>query len=134
MALAAVLSGGSATPVAQAQGIAQPMPQAQTVQQYVQTYFADEPVMIAIAGCESKFRQYDTDGSILKNPHSSAIGVFQIMSSSHSATAASLGLDIYTTQGNAAYAQYLYDKLGTAPWASSQGCWGKSKVVAINSK
>ena len=76
IALAAVLSGG-ATPVAQAQGIAQPMPQAQSVQEYVKSYFADEPVMYAIAGCESHYRQYDTDGSVLRNSHSSAVGIFQ---------------------------------------------------------
>ena len=136
LALATVLSGGT-TPVAQAQGIAQPMPQAQSVQEYVKTYFADEPVMYAIAGCESHFRQYDTDGSVLRNTHSSAVGIFQIMDSVHSETAAELGIDIYTTQGNAAYAKYLYDQEGTVPWAASKACWGKSqaaKDLAINSK
>jgi hypothetical protein len=129
LALTAVLSGSSATPVAQAQTITQPMPQAQSVEQYVQTYFADEPIMYAIAGCESHYRQYDTDGSVLKNPHSSAVGLFQIMTSTHAADAASLGIDLYTMQGNAAYAQYLYDKQGTAPWTSSEACWGKSDAA-----
>lgn len=129
MALAAVLNGGNATPVAQAQGLAQPMPQAQSVQQYVKTYFADEPVMYAIAGCESHFRQYDADGSILRNPHSSAVGIFQIMDSVHSDVAADLGIDIYTMQGNAAYAKYLYDNEGTAPWLASKACWGKSQAA-----
>lgn len=113
------------------------MPQAQSVEQYVQTYFADEPIMIAIAGCESHYRQYDTDGSVLKNSQSSAIGMFQIMASTHAATAAKLGLDLYTMQGNAAYAQYLYDKESTDPWLASKACWGKSqaaKDLGINSK
>jgi 6-phosphogluconolactonase/glucosamine-6-phosphate isomerase/deaminase len=123
----AVFSGGS-TPTAQAQGLAQPMPQALSVQEYVKTYFADEPVMYAIAGCESNYRQYDTDGSILRNTHSSALGLFQIMQSTHEKTAAQLGIDIYTIQGNAAYAKYLYDQEGTAPWNSSKACWGKLAV------
>ena len=127
-ALATILSGGT-TP-AQAQGLAQPMPQAQSVQEYVKTYFADEPVMYAIAGCESNYRQYDADGSILRNTHSSALGLFQIMQSTHEKTAAQLGIDIYTVEGNAAYAKYLYDQEGTAPWNSSKGCWG-GKTLAI---
>lgn len=137
LALAAVISGGNATPVAQAQGLAQPMPQAQSVEEYVKTYFADEPVMYAIAGCESQYRQYDTDGSVLHNSQSSAVGIFQIMDSVHSKTAAQLGIDIYTMQGNAAYAKYLYDNEGTGPWLASKACWGKShaaKDLAINSK
>lgn len=138
LALATVLSGGNATPVAHAQAVTQPMPKAQSVQQYIETYFADEPVMIAIAGCESNFRQYDIDGTILKNDHSSAKGIFQIMTSVHGARAADLGLDLYTMQGNAAYAKYLYDQSGTAPWNASKACWSKaqtgSKDLAINSK
>jgi hypothetical protein len=83
--------------------------------------------MIAIAGCESHFRQYDKDGSVLKNPNSSAIGIMQIMSSAHNDRAADLGIDIYTTQGNLAFAKKLYDEQGTAPWNSSKGCWGKTQ-------
>ncbi|HEV8666897.1 MAG TPA: hypothetical protein VN665_03580 [Candidatus Paceibacterota bacterium] len=128
LALATVLSG-NATPVVNAQTLAQPMPQSQTVQQYVTEYFADEPVMIAIAGCESHFRQYDKDGSVLKNPTTSAIGVMQIMSSVHNERAADLGIDIYTTQGNLAFAKFLYDNNGTAPWNASRGCWGKSQAA-----
>jgi len=136
LALAAVLNGGAATPVVSAQTLAQPMPQAQSVQEYVADYFADEPVMIAIAGCESEFRQYDSDGSVLKNTQSSAIGLFQIMSSIHTKRAANLGIDIYTMQGNAAYAKYLYDNNGTDPWLASKWCWSKTsgKNLALASK
>ena len=126
LAFATILSSGT-TP-AQAQGLAQPMPQAQSVQEYVKTYFAETPVMYAIAGCESGYRQYDTDGSILRNTHSSALGLFQIMQSTHEKTAAQLGIDIYTVQGNAAYAKYLYDQEGTAPWTASKACWGKLAI------
>lgn len=125
LALSAVLGGSSAQAVA-----SQAMPQAQTVQQYVQTYFADEPVMIAIAQCESRFTQLDKDGTVVKNPHSSAVGVFQIMASIHATSADdNLGLNIYTLQGNAAYARYLYENQGTAPWNDSKSCWGKSAAA-----
>ena len=130
LALAAVLSASSGSTV-----VTQPVPQAQTVQQYVETYFADEPVMIEIARCESQFTQTKKDGSIVTNPKSSAIGIFQIMSSIHSSFAdKKLGIDIYTIQGNAAYAQYLYDKQGTVPWNASKSCWGKTDAALALAK
>ncbi len=125
LALSAVLGGSSAQAVA-----SQPMPQAQTVKEYVQTYFADVPVMAAIAECESHYTQLDKDGTVVKNPHSSAVGVFQIMASIHAAAAdTNLGLNIYTLQGNAAYARYLYETQGTAPWNDSKACWGKTAAA-----
>lgn len=102
------------------------MPAAQTVEQYVESYFADTPIMIKIASCESHFRQFESDGTVLQNPNSTAVGVFQIMSSIHKNVAdQNLGLDIYSLQGNVAYAKALYDEKGTQPWASSKACWGK---------
>src|ERR1700733_9568602 len=104
LALSAVVTPVSATPAAPA-----PMPQAQSVQQYVESYFAAEPVMIAIAQCESNFRQFNKNGEVLKNSEgSSAVGVFQIMSSVHDSTADTMGLDLETLEGNVAYAQHLY--------------------------
>ncbi len=109
------------------------MPVAQNIEEYVRDYFADEPVMIEIAKCESRFRQFDKEGQVLKNAAgSSAVGIFQIMSSIHDSYADKLGLDIYTVQGNAAYARYLYDTQGTKPWEAdlkSKGCWGKTEVA-----
>lgn len=115
------------------------MPVAQTVEEYVRDYFADEPVMIEIARCESRFRQFDSEGHILKNAAgSSAVGIFQIMSSIHDPVADKLGIDIYTMRGNAEYARYLYENSGTKPWEAdlkSKSCWGKTnaaKSLALN--
>lgn len=106
------------------------MPAAQTVKEYVEIYFADTPVMIDIARCESQFRQFNKKGDILKNPHSSAIGLFQIMSSLHSDTAADMGMDIRSIEGNLEYARHLYEEEGTKPWNSSKKCWGTSGHLA----
>jgi hypothetical protein len=126
LALATALGGSSASVTA----MQQPMPQPQTVEQYVRDYFVDEPVMAEIASCESHFKQFGADGQVVKNPKSSAVGIFQIMSSIHSTFAdEKLGLDIYTIQGNLAYAKYLYSKDGTAPWNASKSCWGKSDAA-----
>lgn len=91
----------------------------------VRSYFQDTPVLIAIAKCESGYQQFK-DGRVNKNPHSSAIGVMQIMSSLHDRVARRLGFDIHTTKGNLAYAKWLYRKHGTSPWNASRHCWKHS--------
>lgn len=128
LAVSAFLSG-STLPSSNIVAI-QPFQTAQTVEEYVREYFADVPVMVAIAKCESQFRQFDEDGNILKNPTSTAIGVFQIMASIHQDHAdEALGLDITNVQGNAAYARYLYEQQGTVPWNASKACWGKTQAA-----
>lgn len=107
------------------------MPATQTVEEYVRAEFADAPVMIDIARCESRFRQLDSSGKVLKNPTSSAMGVFQVMASLHAGPAMdNLGYNIYTLQGNVAYARYLYEKNGTRDWNASKHCWGASGHMA----
>lgn len=101
-----------------------------TVQEVVEEYFADKPIMVDIARCESTFRQFDRNGEVLKNPKSSAIGVFQIMSSLHKDTALKLGHDITTLEGQLGYADYLYEKEGARPWFASSHCWANYSQVA----
>lgn len=109
--------------------------ESQTVEQYIRSYFADEPVMAEIAKCESQFRQFGKDGKVIKNPGSTAVGVFQIMASIHDEFADDkLGLDIYSLQGNAAYARYIYDRQGTKPWDASKACWSKSQAYKDSQK
>ena len=107
-----------------------PMPVAQTVEQYVREYFAGAPIMAEIARCESRFKQFDNDGSIHRGTgNRSDLGVMQVNEYYHGKTARTLGLDLYTIQGNVAYAKYLYGKEGTRPWISSSPCWSKSRVA-----
>lgn len=103
--------------------------QPQTVEEYVRDYFADTPILAEIASCESQFRQFGRDGQVIRNPGSSAVGLFQIMASIHASMADDkLGLDVYSLQGNAAYARYLYDRQGLVPWNASKACWSKSQA------
>ena len=97
-----------------------------SIENVIREHFKDTPIMIDIARCESEFRQFNNSGTVLKNPTSSAKGVFQIMESLHKAPAARLGFDILTLEGNLAYAQYLYEKEGTRPWNASAKCWSKT--------
>lgn len=125
----------STTPVTAAAAQSAVMPASHSVEEYVREYFKDAPVMIEIARCESRFRQLDSTGKVLKNPTSSAMGAFQIMASLHADSAkTNLGLNIYDLEGNAAYARYLYERNGTRDWNASKHCWGKSQVVATVAK
>ncbi|MFA5021549.1 MAG: peptidoglycan-binding protein [Patescibacteria group bacterium] len=96
----------------------------------VRSYFAQIPAMISIAKCESGFRQYTSNGTPLHNHQ--YVGVFQIDENIHADFASSLGMDIYTLDGNLAYAKNLYDNSGTKPWA---GCVKNTNpVLTLNLK
>jgi len=105
-------------------------PQAQTLREHVEEYFADIPVMIAVSKCESHFRQYEKDGSIYRGKiNNQDVGLMQINERYHLDTAEKLGIDIYSIDGNLEYARHLYEKEGTRPWNSSAPCWSKSKAA-----
>ncbi len=110
----------------------QPMPQAQTVKEYVQEYFSDIPLMVDISQCESHFRQYNSKGAVYRGAENNQdVGVMQINEHYHLEKAQKLGYDVYTIQGNVAYARYLFEKEGATPWASSQPCWGKTQSAKL---
>jgi hypothetical protein len=100
------------------------------VESAVRAYFADVPVMAAIAKCESRFRQYTDGGNVLNGGSGGMIGVFQVNRSVHAKFALSLGHDINTLMGNLGYARYLYENEGTVPWNSSKYCWSKASLPA----
>jgi hypothetical protein len=98
-----------------------------TTEEHVKNFFADTPVMVEIARCESSFRHYDRDGSVLRGVvNKSDVGVMQINKYYHGAKAVELGLDLHSKEGNMMYAKYLYEKEGTNPWSASRSCWDTS--------
>lgn len=79
--------------------------------------------MRLIAKCESGLRQFNSDGSVLRGlVNSHDVGLFQINEDYHLAAAISLGIDIYTLEGNIAYALWLVENQGYAPWIHSNHC------------
>ena len=106
-----------------------------STEQYVKEYFRDIPIMIAIAKCESTFRHLDKKGEVNRGRvNRSDVGVMQINEYYHLDQAEKKDINIYTIEGNMAYARDLYERQGTRPWASSKPCWGKheSKILAMN--
>jgi hypothetical protein len=104
-----------------------------TLQSYVRGYFKDAPILAEIAKCESTFRQFDKNGNVLRGKvNSDDIGIMQINKYYHQIDAEKLGFDIYTLEGNLAYAKWLYGKYGDKPWVHSSPCWSKySSKIAL---
>ncbi len=104
----------------------------------LRAFFKDNPIMVKVAYCESKFIHRNKDGSILrgeKDPYD--IGIMQINTrtkNGHRKKSLGLGLDIWTMEGSMAYAKILSRERGLGEnkdedgvlfyWRSSSGCWG----------
>jgi hypothetical protein len=97
----------------------------------VREYFKDIPVMIEIARCESKFRQFTDSGNVLRS--AGMIGVFQFFESIHTTGASALGFDLATLEGNLGYAKHVYDTQGTTPWGGSKDCWDITPTKTVMS-
>jgi len=121
-----LLMASFSTPTTLSADTETPLKNPQTISAYVKEYYADTPILIDIAWCESRYRQWGTDGKIFRGAvNRQDVGVMQINADYHAVKAQSLGMDIYGLSGNLAYAQYLFDTQGTKPWASSEACWDK---------
>lgn len=87
-------------------------------------YGIDSSLALAIARCESRLRQYDKTGEVLRGEANRRdIGVFQINEQYHLEKSRELDLDIYSAGGNVEYAIWLMSAYGRAPWVWSRKCW-----------
>ena len=75
-----------------------------------------------IAYCESRWRQFDANGEVLRGTKvKTDLGYMQINEKWHGKEALALGHDLYSPEGNIAYGVQLYAKEGASPWV----CKGK---------
>lgn len=96
----------------------------------VRAYFSDIPVMVEVSRCESHFRQFDKNGNTFRGVvNNKDVGVMQVNEHYHLKRAEKLGYDLYSVEGNLAYARLLYKESGTQPWSSSSPCWGKTAAA-----
>lgn len=103
------------------------------VENYLIQEYADTPILVEIARCESEFRHYGSDGNVLRGRvEPDDIGVMQINKFYHGDKAKEMGIDIYTIDGNIEFAKYLYKKYGNKPWSASAPCWSKPRELAKN--
>jgi len=100
------------------------------LEEYLKIHFADTPILIDIAKCESTLRQFDKNGQVLRGRVDNAdVGLMQINERYHLETAEDMGIDIYTVDGNIEYAKYLYSKFGSKPWNASAPCWNNALAM-----
>lgn len=87
------------------------------VEKKVREVFADAPIMIDVARCESSFRQFTDSGAPFRGGAGGAmVGVFQFYEKAHAPFARTLGFDLTTLEGNIGYARNVYEHQGTTPW------------------
>lgn len=83
-------------------------------------------IMKKIATCESNDKHFEKNGNVLIGKYDRGdIGRYQINIRYWEAEAKKLGYDLYSEDGNEAFAMYLYKKYGTEPWFRSRWCWSK---------
>lgn len=73
--------------------------------------------------------QFNSDGTVhrgVQNPQD--VGKYQINEGYHLEASRALGIDIYTLEGNTAYALRLYKANGTRDWNWSKWCWDDQTV------
>lgn len=98
------------------------------VETLIAEYFPDNySTMRAVAVCESGL-VHRVNGSLKKNPRSSAKGVLQILMSVHGPEMKRLGLNPNDDEDYMTYARRLYESQGLAPWAESKKCWKNKKA------
>jgi peptidoglycan hydrolase-like protein with peptidoglycan-binding domain len=102
------------------------------IEAQVRAAFGDAPLMVNVARCESRFRQYADSGAVFYGGYNNGmVGIYQLYESIHRKAAAALGFDISTIEGNIGYARHLYDTQGTDPWLDSFKCWNPNVVEAV---
>src|SRR5262245_3119490 len=66
----------------------------------VEAAFADAPTMVAVAKCESGYRQFNADGTVLHGGYGKQyVGIFQIGLALHKEAGLKKGMDIMTVEG-----------------------------------
>lgn len=101
-------------------------------EEIVDNYFSDIPIMSDIAYCESRYRQYDSNGGLLRGiVNNSDVGIMQINEYYHLEDSQRLGVDIHTVDGNMEFARHLYNTQGVQPWKSSSHCWNEHNIFAL---
>jgi hypothetical protein len=113
----------------------EPISDSKNVEKYINDYFADIPILIQIAKCESRFRHLNSQGEILRGTENrSDRGVMQINVHYHGISSEKLGYNIHEIEDNVAYARHLYERQGVKPWMSSSACWAKFRESEIARK
>lgn len=102
------------------------------IEKRIRREFSDAPIMAEIAYCESRYRQFSENGTVLTGiVNNSDTGVFQINKYYHESDANKLGYDLNTVDGNIGYGRHLYETQGVQPWVHSSPCWNTENKYVV---
>lgn len=85
------------------------------IRERIRTEFADYPAFEKTVQCESNFRQYAADGTVLTSP-TNDVGITQINLKTWREKAQELGYDIYSEDGNLLMARHVLTVQGITAW------------------
>jgi hypothetical protein len=95
----------------------------------IRAVFADAPIMVRVAMCESGLTHRENGELIRNKKGSSARGAFQVMMSYHAPEMKKMGLDPRRTDEYLAYVRHLYDQQKLAPWKETRACWSRQSTT-----
>lgn len=100
-----------------------------TIQDVLSAEFGPNSPMLDVAWCESGFKQFESPNRVLRGRITPAdIGLFQINAEYHEDYLRVY--NVYSVQGNIAYAKKLYERNGLRDWKASKSCWEKRPITA----
>lgn len=100
------------------------------IRQKIREHIGYDPLLEIIAGCEStgnphQIQHWNTDGSLVKNPDSSASGAMQVLLQYHSEWIDAEGRDMQDIDEYMMCVDTLLEEQGYGAWNPSKHCWGR---------
>ena len=129
--LVVLLSGLMPVPTQAAQSLPVAIEdQDQFIRQKIREHIGHDPLLEIIAGCETtkdpnQIRHWEADGSLVKNPTSSASGAFQVLLEFHEDWIAATGKNMQDIDEYMQFVAILFSVQGYDAWYPSEHCWGK---------
>lgn len=104
--------------------------QDQYIRGLIRKHIGHDPLLEIILGCEStgnphRIQHREPDGSLVKNPKSSASGYAQILLGFHSEWIASEGRNMHDDVEYTLFLRTMFESRGYKSWNEPKDCWGK---------
>lgn len=103
----------------------------------IRKHIGHDPLLEIIFGCEStgsphRIKHREPDGSLVKNPESSASGYGQVLLKYHSKWIAAEGRNMQDDVEYTKFLGTLFEAQGYSAWNESKRCWGKYAHLGTN--
>jgi len=100
------------------------------IRQKIREHIGNDPLMEIIAGCESTgnpklIKHWNSDGTLVKNPTSSASGAAQVLLVYHKEWIQSVHKNMRNVDEYWEFVDILLNSQGYGAWNPSKDCWGK---------